>query len=114
MLNILLFLFIYLHPRQNYVHFSQLEWQPPPRYFIKRTVTIIFNFNRGRSVTFRVATRGDGKPRNFAQGIMVNTACRVTFLSIKYFKRADPIEKRLQKIANIFHTEVHTFLMFSI
>ena len=39
---------------------------------------------------------------------------RVTFLPIQLFKRADPIEKkRRQKIANIFHTEVHTFLNLS-
>ena len=35
-----------------------------------------------------------GKPRNFAQGIMVNTTYRVTFLPINVFKRADPIEKK--------------------
>ena len=41
---------------------------------------------------------------------------RVTFLPIQFFKRGDPIEKKgFRKLPIIiFHTEVHTFLNFSI
>ena len=42
---------------------------------------------------------GVGAPRNFAQGIMVNTAYHVTFLPI-FLNVAIPLQKRLQKIAN--------------
>ena len=51
---------------------------------------------------------GVGAPRNFAQGMMVITASRVTFLPI--LNMAVPLKKRLQKIANISNTEVYTSL----
>ena len=53
---------------------------------------------------------GAGAPRNFAQR-MVNTAYHVTFLAdnlFTFFEHGNPIEKRLQKIANISHTNVYT------
>ena len=93
---------------------------PPSLFFeffkndAQSPLNIQLHFNRGAVLLYRVATRGAGIQRNSAQGMMVNTAYRVTFLAIFADKLFSNIETETLEYCQFSNTDLEHLQMFSI